>query len=129
MGAMTTGIGMIYGRDIESSFNQEFVKVLGLWCGVLKSTEETAKRIGTKVAVAQFKRVPAEIFKKINRKVGATILTKYGAKRGGIAVGKLIPFGVGTLIGGGFNLATMKTFKRNAIKYFSSYNGSQLFLD
>lgn len=129
MGAMTTGIGMIYGRDIESSFNQEFVKVLGLWCGVLKSTEEGTKRIGTKIAVAQFKRVPGKIFKKINRKVGTTILTKYGTKRGGIAVGKLIPFGVGALVGGGFNLATMNTFKRKAIKYFSSNNGPQLFMD
>ncbi len=66
---------------------------------------------------------------KINRKVGTTIFTKYGAKRGGIAVGRLIPFGVGALVGGGFNLATMKKFKRNAINYFSSDNGHQLFMN
>ena len=36
MAAMICGIGHIYGRDIETEFNQNFVKVLGLWCGVLK---------------------------------------------------------------------------------------------
>ena len=45
-------------------------------------------------------------------------MTKYGTKRGGIAIGKLVPFGAGVLVGGGFNLATMKGFKATAIKYY-----------
>jgi hypothetical protein len=32
----------------------------------------------------------------------------------------LIPFGVGALVGGGFNLATMKGFKAAAIRYYRS---------
>lgn len=118
MAGMTTGVGMIFDRDVESDFNQQFVKVLGVWCGALQVAKEGTKRIGTKVAVAQFKKVPGEIFKQINKRVGTTILTKYGTKRGGIAVGKLIPFGVGALVGGGFNLATMKAFKAASIRYF-----------
>lgn len=124
MAGMTTGVGMIFERDVESYFNQEFVKVLGLWCGALQVAKEGTKRIGTKVAVAQFKKVPGEIFKQINKRVGTTILTKYGTKRGGIAVGKLIPFGVGALVGGGFNLATMKGFKAASIRYFENANQS-----
>ncbi len=120
MAGMSIGIGIIYKRDVEASFNQDFVRVLGLWCGVLSLGKEATVRIASKVAIAQFKKVPAEIFKKINTKVGATIVTKYGTKRGGVAIGRLVPFGVGALVGGGFNLATMKGFKRSAIKYYST---------
>ncbi|MDR6841548.1 hypothetical protein [Pseudoxanthomonas sacheonensis] len=120
MAGMAIGIGIIYDRDVNASFNQDFVRVLGLWCGVLTLGKETAARLATKVAIAQFKKVPAKIFSKINQKVGTTIVTKYGAKRGGVAVGRLIPFGVGALVGGGFNLATMKGFKRAAIKYYAT---------
>ena len=56
----------------------------------------------------------------INRRVGTTIFTKYGTKRGGIALGKLIPFGVGALVGGSFNYYTMNGFKKKAVKYFES---------
>lgn len=129
MGSMVAGIGIIYDRDIESNFNQDFVKVLGLWCGVLKSAQEATKRIGTKVAVAQFKKVPGKIFQKINSKVGTTIVTKYGTKRGGVAIGKLVPFGVGAIVGGGFNLATMKAFKNKAISFYSTGNGDELYME
>ena len=120
MSRMAFGVALIFDRDIEADFNQEFVKVLGLWCGVLQTAKVGTTRVAQKVAVTQFKRVPGEIFRRINKRVGTTILTKYGTKRGGIAVGKLILFGVGALIGGGFNLATMKGFKRSAISYFGT---------
>lgn len=118
MAGMTIGVGHVYERDVDASFNQDFVRVLGIWCGVLSLGKEASVRVASKVAIAQFKKVPAEIFKRINQKVGTTIVTKYGTKRGGIAVGRLIPFGVGAIVGGGFNLATMKGFKKAAIDYY-----------
>jgi len=120
MAGMTIGVGQIYERDTDASFNQDFVRVLGLWCGVLSLGKEATVRVASKVAIAQFKKVPAEIFKRINQKVGTTIVTKYGTKRGGIALGRLIPFGVGAVVGGGFNLATMKGFKKAAITYYKT---------
>ena len=47
-----------------------------------------------------------------------TIVSKYGKKRGGIAVGKLVPFGVGIAVGGGFILSTMKASKMASINYY-----------
>lgn len=123
MSGMVNGISYIYQRDCNMPFNEEFVRVLGLWCGVLTLTKEATVRISSKIAIAQFQRVPAEIFKQINKRVGTTIVTKYGTKRGGIAVGKLVPFGIGALVGGGFNLATMKGFKAAAINYYQPNNG------
>ena len=120
MAGLTIGVGVIYEREIEASFHQDFVRVLGIWCGVLTLGKEATLRVVSKVAIAQFKKVPAVVFKKINPTVGTTIVTKYGTKRGGIAVGRLVPFGVGAIVGGGFNLATMKGFKKAAISYYKT---------
>ncbi len=120
MAGMAIGVGYIYDRDVDASFHQDFVRVLGMWCGVLSIGKEATVRVASKVAIAQFKRVPAEVFKRINMKVGTTIVTKYGTKRGGISIGRLIPFGVGAVVGGGFNLATMKGFKIASIKYYKT---------
>ena len=49
-------------KNIRNEFNQEFVIVLGVWCGVIQAAELVTKRIGTKAAVAQFKKVPGKIF-------------------------------------------------------------------
>jgi len=120
MASICYGIALIYDKDIENEFNQEFVKVLGIWCGVIKTAKEATKRVVTKVAVVQFnKNVSSKVISKINQKVGTTILTKYGTKRGGIALGKLVPFGVGAIISGIFNYSTMSAFKKAAIDYYS----------
>ena len=115
------GIGLIYDKDIESEFSQEFIKILGLWSGAIETAKVGTEKIATKIAIAQFnKRVSGKTLQAINRKVGTTIFTKYGAKRGGIAIGKLIPFGVGALVGGSFNYFTMNNFKKNSIKYYET---------
>ena len=122
MGAMAFGIGYIYNRDVESNFNREFVGVLGLWCNVLVPAGTTIRKVGRKIALAQIKRMSAKPLQKINQRVGVTILTKFGTRRGGVALGKLIPLGVGAVIGGGFNLATMQAFKTAAINHFKVSN-------
>lgn len=121
MSNVTIGVALIYGKDIEKEHNIELIKILGIWCGVVKSAKTAAIKVTTKVAVVQFnKNVSGKVLMKINQRVGTTIVTKYGAKRGGIALGKLIPFGVGAVIGGSFNFFTMKAFNKAAINHYSS---------
>jgi len=126
MAANCYGIALTYERNIENEFTQEFVKILGLWCGVIKSAQQVSTKILTKVAVVQFnKNVSGKILQKINQKVGFTLLTKYGTKRGGITLGKLIPFGIGVAIAGTFNYVTMNNFKKSAIEYFKADEGAE----
>lgn len=121
MGKMCMGIGFIYGNNMSMDINKDLLNILGLWCGVIQAAKEVTKKIGTKVAIAQFdKHVSGKILAKINQRVGTTILTKYGAKRGGIAVGKLIPFGVGAVIAGTFNFSTFSSFMNSAINYYKT---------
>ncbi|GAA4314637.1 hypothetical protein GCM10023115_28160 [Pontixanthobacter gangjinensis] len=121
MASTCYGIALINGKDISSDFNQEFVRILGLWCGAIEASKKATGKIATKVAVTTFnKKVSGKTLAKINQRVGTTIFTKYGTKRGGIALGKLIPMGVGVAVGGTFNYVTMTRFKNSAIKYFES---------
>lgn len=121
MAANCYGIALIYEKDIENDFNQEFVKILGIWCGVIKATQQVTTRVLTKAAMVQFnKNVSGKILQRINKQVGFTLLTKFGTKRGGIALGKLIPFGIGAAISGTFNYLTMNNFKKSAIEYFGA---------
>ena len=114
-------LGSIYGFHSRETLIQDTLICIGLWTNALSMTKSGAIRIGTKIVEANFKKhFPGKLLQVINRKVGTTVLTKYGTKRGGVALGKLIPFGVGVLIGGGFNYLTMKNFKRRTVDYFSA---------
>ena len=102
----------------------ELLIIWGLETGVVLPAAEAGKRVGTKVAVSQFnKKVSGEVLAKINQKIGTTVLTKWGTKRGGIALGRLIPFGVGSAVGGGMNYVAARSFGAAVIKYYSGLGG------
>jgi len=113
-------LGHCYGFEARQTLIQDTLICMGLWTNALSITKSGTVRMGAKIAEANFKkRFPAEVLQAINRKVGTTILTKYGTKRGGVALGTLIPFGVGTVVGGGFNYVVMKRFSSATRKYFT----------
>lgn len=123
MGKLCKGISIIYGNNPSVSINQDLVNILGIWCGVIDVAKNATKRVGTKVAVVQFnKRVSGKALTKVNQRVGTTVVTKWGTKRGGIALGKLVPFGVGAVIAGGFNYFTFNGFMKSAIDYYKNDN-------
>ena len=112
-------MGNVFGIKGRETLVQDTLICIGLWTKALNMTKLGIIRIGTKVIEANFKKkFPGKILQQINKKVGTTILTKYGTKRGGIALGRLIPFGVGLAVGGGFNYITMKQFKGSTKEYF-----------
>lgn len=119
--AMQLTVAALYGHDIRHADRRdELVVIWGLETGVIVPATEAGKRIGTKIAVKQFnQKVSGAIFKKINQKLGTTVLTKWGAKRGGVAVGRLIPFGVGSVVGGGVNYLTARGFGAAAVRYYA----------
>ena len=128
MGKLCMGISIIYGNNPENSINQDLINILGIWCGVIDAAKNATTRVGTKVAVAQFnKRISGKTLAKVNQRVGTTVVTKYGTKRGGIALGKLIPFGVGAVIAGGFNYFTFNGFMKSAIDYYKNDNDYVMF--
>lgn len=114
--------GLIYGRDTEADFEQEFTLVLGLWAGVVLP-EKLAQTKGEKISINHFdKHITERIKNRMNQKIARKLVTKYGSKRGGAVLGRLIPFGVGAVVGGTFNYFTLDKFGKYADEYFRSPN-------
>lgn len=118
--AMHLTVAGLHGLDVHHPNRlDELAIVWGLETGLIIPVTEAGKRVGTKIGVKQFnQRVSGEIFKKINRRLGTTVLTKVGTKRGGVAVGRLIPFGVGSAVGGGMNYLTSRSFGAALVRYY-----------
>ena len=124
MASLTYGTGLIYGQDTEAEFDDRFTVVLGLWSGVVVP-EKAAIAIGEKITVNHFdKHITDRIRNRMNQKIGRKLITKYGSKRGGVALGTLIPFGIGAAVGGIFNYTTMSRFGKAAEGYFKDTNNS-----
>ena len=111
----------LHGHDPASlDRRDEVVVVWGLTTGAIVPAREATRRVGTKVAIKQFnKKVSGKLLAAINRKLGTTVFTKWGTKRGGIALGRLVPFGVGILVGGGMNYMTARAFSAQIVRYYS----------
>ncbi|WP_157451130.1 hypothetical protein [Deinococcus puniceus] len=109
------------GEDVfHEDRKEELILILGIMTGAVVPVKEGAKRFGATFAFKQTMKISGKALKEINKKVGFTLLTKMGTKRGGVALGRVIPLGVGALIGGGANLAAMHSFIKSLNKYFST---------
>ncbi|WP_284747723.1 hypothetical protein [Amycolatopsis sp. RTGN1] len=58
--------------------------------------------------------MPAGTLLKVNKVLGKNFVTKYGTKQGIIALGRVVPFGIGAAIGGGANAALAVRAARRA---------------
>lgn len=118
--AMQLMVAGVYGHDpAHPERKDETIIVWGLETGAVVPAKEAVKRVGTKIAIKQFdQRVSGKILQRINQKLGTTVLTKWGTKRGGIALGRLIPFGVGTVVGGGINYVSTRSFGVACRKFY-----------
>jgi hypothetical protein len=118
--AMQLTVAGLYGHDVRHPDRRDEVLIVwGLQSGAIVPATEATKRIGTKIAIKQFNQhVSGAVFRRINQKVGTTVVTKWGAKRGGIAVGRLIPLGIGTVVGGGMNYVTARGYGAALMKYY-----------
>lgn len=54
----------------------------------------------------------------INRALGRTIVTRYGSRRGAVALGRALPFGIGAAIGGSANYGLARVIARQADSFF-----------
>ncbi|MER5493347.1 hypothetical protein ACWD6I_23315 [Streptomyces sp. NPDC002454] len=92
--------------------------VMGVMLGGTGSTTITkvAERTGQHWGRQVVAKVPAETLRQINKVLGRNFITKYGTKQGIIVLGRVAPFGIGAVIGGGANAAvaafTVKAARR-----------------
>ena len=71
------------------------------------------------VAPAVGRQIPVTTLQAANRMMSRMFLRRYGTKRGLIALGRLLPIGVGAVIGGSANYLTIRTLARHADQFFA----------
>jgi hypothetical protein len=67
--------------------------------------------------------LPISHIRRINRVLGPNVVTKYGTKQGAIVLGKVIPFGIGAVIGAGGNAAMARLVIRATRSAFGPPSG------
>lgn len=82
--------------------------------GFTKVAGEVGKGLGRRAT----DRIPAETLRAINRALGRTVVTRYGTKRGAVALGRALPFGIGAAIGGTANYAFARAIASQATAFF-----------
>ncbi len=68
---------------------------------ITKVAGTTGKHWGRQIVA----KVPVETLRQINKVLGPHFITKYGTKQRIIVLGRVAPFGIGAVIGGGANAA------------------------
>ncbi|WP_164711097.1 EcsC family protein [Euzebya pacifica] len=120
---LAASIAIVHGQDPA----EEQVRSALLLCLLGNTAAEAAKKVGVqigqKVAMNAIKKLPIEVLRAINKKIGFMLLTKYGSKRGVIVLAKGVPV-VGGAVGGGFDATSTYAVGRYAASMFGDQEGS-----
>ncbi|WP_380283683.1 hypothetical protein [Kitasatospora purpeofusca] len=112
-------IAEVHGVPIDELERRRTI-VLGVMLGgsgsatISKVAERTGQHWGRQVVA----KIPGETLRQINKILGRNFVTKYGTKQGIIVLGRVAPFGIGAVIGGGANAAIASLTVRAARRAF-----------
>ena len=81
------------------------------------------------VAVGPERRLPIGAIQLANRVMSKALFRKYGTRRGIAALGRMIPLGIGAVIGATANYAAIRALSRNADEFFSRLPYSAIEVD
>ncbi len=121
-GELILTIGAVHGHS-EVTVEEQRAWILSVLLfgnvaseGFTKLAGELGKGLGAKAT----QRVPMTLLRSINNAASRTIVTKYGTKRGVVALGRALPFGIGAVIGGGANYISLKLLAKHANRFFTN---------
>ena len=114
-------IGALHGHTDATIEEQRawLLCVLAFGDGASKGFTKLAGELGKGLGKKTVEKIPMTTLRAINAAAGRTIVTKYGTKRGVVALGRALPIGIGSVIGGGANYGNTRLLGRYANKFFT----------
>ena len=80
------------------------------------------ERLGTLVAgVATGDAATIDALRRLNANLATRVVARFGSRRGLLTIGKLLPFGIGAVVGGSANWAMARAVSAQARRFFSHY--------
>ncbi|SMD12363.1 hypothetical protein [Lentzea albidocapillata] len=112
-------VAEVHGVQIDE-IERRRTLVMGILLGESGSATigKVAERTGQHWARQLVGKVPMSTLKQINKVLGRHFITKYGTKQGIIVLGRVVPFGIGAIIGGGANATVAALAVRAARRAF-----------
>jgi hypothetical protein len=121
-GDLILTIAAVHGRP-EPTVDERRAWVLAVLIYGGSARDEFAHAINTATTgvsvVAPDRRVPITAIQAANRLMSKMMLRRYGARRGAVALGRLLPAGIGAVIGGTSNYTAIRTLARHADQFFA----------
>lgn len=114
---MIVAIAIMKGYDLKDDQVKTLVYVSLTGQAATDILKQAGIKIGTKMSTVLIKRMPIEIIKQINKRVGFRLVTKFGEK-GIINLGKCVPV-LGGVIGGTVDAVGTRTIGKTAKKVFN----------
>lgn len=95
---------------------------------LLTFDDQAAEGLGKTIAelggtVSASRSVSSDLLDRANSRVGRALIARYGAKRSALLIGKVLPFGVGAIVGGTANHFLVRTTIRRADRFFDEIAG------
>lgn len=113
---MVATIANIMGFDPSDDEVQTLAYICLTGSSVSKVFRDAGIELGKKMSTSMIKKIPGDVIKAINAKIGFRFMTKMG-ETGIINLGKMVPF-IGGIIGGAFDYVGTKIIGKKAIKIF-----------
>ena len=115
-------IAALHGQDRATVEERRawILAVLIFGSGAAEGFTRIAGEAGRSVARGGRLRGPISMVRGLNSSAGRMLLARYGRRRGAVAIGTALPFGVGAFVGGAANYAGMKAIGKHAHALFAS---------
>ncbi|ACU35403.1 EcsC family protein [Actinosynnema pretiosum subsp. pretiosum] len=114
---MIASIAAVQGHDLESQEVQTAVLVCMVGNAGTEVLKKAGIKAGTKLTVNLIERIPAKVIVEINKRIGFTLLAKYGTSRATLVLAKGVPL-VGGVIGGGVDAVATRALGAFAQRFF-----------
>lgn len=120
-GDLILTIAAVHGRP-DPTVEERRAWVLAVLLYGSSARDEFARALNeasTGVVPSVGRQIPVASLQTANRVMSGLYVRRYGAKRGMVAVGRMLPIGIGAVIGGSANYLTIRTLARHADQFFS----------
>ncbi|MBY8851107.1 EcsC family protein [Saccharothrix longispora] len=116
---LIASIAAVHGHDLESDEVQTAIMVCMLGNAGTDVLKKAGIRAGSNLTMALIKKIPEQLIKEINKRIGFTLLAKYGTSRATVTLAKGVPL-VGGVIGGTFDAVTTRAVGAFAARFFTA---------
>ena len=110
-------VAYLRGYDPADPHVRTVATLIGLGSSAQQIGKAVGVKVGVKIAMQAIKKVPMAVLHQVNKKVGFTLLAKYGTKRAAVTLAKGVPL-VGAVVGGAVDATMTVAVGRTAKSMF-----------